>query len=79
LEFFARIGVPEVWVVNRDTRAPQVFRLATSGYEELQADSDHWLRSPITGVWLRPGAAGKLEVQLGCEAATRRALPQDGE
>jgi len=65
LEFFARIGVPEVWVVNRDTRVPQVFRVATSGYEELQADSDRWLRSPITEVQLRPGPAGYAGSPIG--------------
>ena len=79
LEFYADIGVPEVWVVDRDTRVPQVFRLADSDYEELHADADRWLRSPMTGVWLRSGSAGTLEVQMGDDAATRHSLPQGGE
>ena len=77
LEFYAAIGVPEVWVVDRDTRVPQVFQLADDDYEELPAEADHWLRSPMTGVWLRPGSAGKLEVQMGDDAATRHSLPQE--
>ncbi len=77
LEFYAGIGVPEVWVVDRDTRVPQVFRLAGSDYEELLAEADRWLRSPMTGVWLCAGSAGKLEVQMGEDAATRRYLPQE--
>jgi Uma2 family endonuclease len=77
LEFYAALGVPEVWVVDRDTRVPQVFRLAENDYEELLAAADRWLRSPITGVCLRPGPAGKLEVQMGDGAATRRSLPQE--
>ena len=71
------IGVPEVWVVDRDTRVPRVFRLTGSDYEELPATADRWLRSPTTGVWLRPGSAGTLEVQLGDDAASRQCLPQE--
>lgn len=77
LEFYAEVGVPEVWVVDRDTRVPQVFMLVEGDYQELQATADRWLRSPITGVWLRPGSAGALEIQLGEDAATRQSLPQE--
>jgi len=77
LEFYAHIGVPEIWVVDRDTRVPQVFRLAGSDYEELHAETDRWLRSPVTGVWLRPGSGGGLEVQMGDDDATRRYLPPE--
>jgi len=77
LEFYAAIGVPEIWVVDRDTRVPQVFMLVEGAYQELQAAADRWLRSPITRVWLRPGPAGKLEVQMGEDPATRQSLPQE--
>jgi Uma2 family endonuclease len=76
MEFYATIGVPEIWVVDRDTRVPQVFLLDEGDYEELPA-VDGWLRSPITGVWLRPGAAGKLEVQMGADGGTRESLPRE--
>ena len=77
LGFYAALGVPEVWVVDRDTRVPQVFQLAGSGYEELPAAANGWLRSPLTGICLRAGPAGKLEVQMGDDAATRHSLPQE--
>jgi Uma2 family endonuclease len=77
LEFYAGIGVPEVWVVDRDTRVPQVFRLAGGEYEELHAEADRWLQSPMTGVWLRAGTAGTLEVQMGDNVTTRRSLPRE--
>ena len=77
LKFYARIGVPEVWVVDRDTRVPQVFILVEGDYEELHAAAEGWLRSPITGVWLRSGSTGALDVQMGEDAATRRSLPQE--
>lgn len=77
MEFYADIAVPEIWVIDRDTRVPQVFRLAGSVYEELDAEADRWLRSPMTGVWLRSGSAGTLEVQMDDDDATRRSLPQE--
>jgi Uma2 family endonuclease len=77
LEFYARVGVPEVWVVERDTRVPQVLMLVDGEYVELQATADRWLRSSITGVWLRAGSAGALDVQMDEDAATRRSLPQE--
>lgn len=76
-EFYATIGVSEVWVVDRDTRVPQVFLLADHDYEESQAGVDRWLGSPITGVWLRAGRSGQLEVQMGADAVTWQALPQE--
>ena len=77
MDFYARLGVPEVWVIDRDTRLPQLFRLVDGDYEELLDAADHWLRSPITGVWLRQGDSDKLEVQLGKDAASRQSLPLD--
>ena len=77
LEFYARIGVPEVWVIDRDTKVPQVFRLVEGRYEELHAAAGDWFRSPLTGVWLRPGSAGRLEVQMGDDAGSRKSLPEE--
>jgi Uma2 family endonuclease len=77
MEFYAAIGVPEVWVVDRDTRVPQLVHLADGGYQELHAEADRWLRSPTTGVWLRPGPAGRLGVQMGEDTSTRQSLPQE--
>jgi Uma2 family endonuclease len=71
LAFYAVIGVPEVWVVDRDTRVPQVFQLARGDYQEVSADADRWLRSAATGVWLRAGPASTLEVQMADHVATR--------
>ena len=75
MDFYARLGVPEVWVIERDTRLPRLFQLADGEYEELVAATDDWLQSPITGVWLRQGDANNLEVQLGDDTATRQSLP----
>jgi Uma2 family endonuclease len=77
MEFYARLGVPEVWVIDRDTRVPQMFRLVADEYEELLGAAERWLRSPLTGVWLRPEPAGRLEAQMGDDAISRRSLPQE--
>ncbi len=76
MDFYAKLGVPEVWVIDRDTRLPQLFQLVDGEYEELVADDD-WLQSPITGVWLRQRGIDKLEVQMGVDAATCESLPRE--
>jgi Uma2 family endonuclease len=77
LAFYANLGVPEVWVVDRDTRVPQVFELAEGAYEELPAGAEGWVSSPITGVWLRAESDGMIAMQMGDDPATRRSLPED--
>src|SRR5712691_9295237 len=50
LPFFARLGVREVIVIDRDTKRPEVFRLAGPQYVAVQADADRWLRSEVMEV-----------------------------
>jgi len=38
--FYAKIGAPEVWVMDRDTRRPQLYVLTVTGYEELARDPE---------------------------------------
>jgi Uma2 family endonuclease len=76
LSFYASLGVPEVWVIDRDTRVPQVLRLARGAYEETPADADGWVRSSITGVCLRAEPEGKLAMQMADDSATWRSLPE---
>ena len=77
LAFYAKVRVPEVWVINRDTRVPQVLQLVQGGYEEVQSAVDRWVCSPITGVWLRTETSGKLGMRIGDDSATWRSLPDD--
>jgi Uma2 family endonuclease len=77
LSFYAGISVPEVWVVDRDTRVPQMFRLAEGVYEDLHPAADGWVCSPMTGVWLRAEPEGRLAVRMADDSATRRSLPED--
>ena len=76
LPFYAQLGVPEVWVVDRDTKTPELYRLAVSGYAKQSAAADGWLRSAATGVQMRGESGNRLALQLANDEATRRLLPE---
>src|SRR5438093_11828289 len=48
--FYAAIGTREVIVIDRDTKRPEVYRLAGSQYLVVQADARHALSSEVLGV-----------------------------
>src|SRR5207249_6606250 len=53
--FYAGLGVPEVWVFDRDTRVPDLYALVPGPkYDPIPAGPDGWVRSPATGVEFRP-------------------------
>ena len=53
LPFFAALEIREVLVVDRDTKRPEIYRLAGSQYVALQPDSDGWVVSNTMGVRFR--------------------------
>jgi Uma2 family endonuclease len=69
LPFYAELGVPEVWVIHRDTRVPELYALRGKRYRKRPAGAGGWLRSPGTGVELAPGR------QAGRAARRRRRHP----
>jgi Uma2 family endonuclease len=75
LPFYAALGTPEVWVVHRDTKVPEVFVLRGGAYVLKAADAEGWVRSDAIGVELRPGPAGKLTTRLAGDPASAEALP----
>jgi Uma2 family endonuclease len=68
LEFYARIGVPEVWIIDRDSKAFEIHVLKAGQYVRQPS-------SPTTGIELMPGASGKLVMRIGKDEATRQELP----
>lgn len=76
LPFYARLGVPEVWVIDRDTRRPELYRLNQREYQTAAPDADGWLHSPATDVRFRAEPGGKLAVQMGDDESTRQSLPE---
>jgi Uma2 family endonuclease len=77
LDFYARLGVPEVWVIHRDTCVPEIHVLRGKRYRKRRAGAAGWVRSPATGVELAPGQSGKLAVRLKGDDSSRRDLPED--
>ena len=68
--FYAKLGVPEVWVFDRDTRVPEVYALGPGpAYQPVTADADGWLVSPAAGVALRHAGGAKVSVRVGAGAA----------
>ena len=59
LPFFASLGVREVIVVDRDTKRPEIFRLAGSQYVAVAVDREGWVGSLTLRVRLRqsPGSS----------------------
>jgi Uma2 family endonuclease len=76
LPFYARLGVPEVWVVDRDTKAPELYVLRSGTYEQQPAAAEGWLHSAATGVKLRGEIGNRLALQLADNEATRQFLPE---
>ena len=80
LPFYAALGVREVWVIDRDTRAPQIYELQGKTLDEKGPDADgcRSLRSSsVVGVELRSTKSGKLAIRLQGEASTLENLPAE--
>ena len=65
LEFYLRLGVPEVWIIDRDSKVPELHLLSESTYQLIQPDAQGWLHSPATGLRMRATPAGKLHMRPG--------------
>ncbi|MGA2059474.1 MAG: Uma2 family endonuclease [Thermoguttaceae bacterium] len=76
LPFYAQLGVPEVWVIDRDTKIPTLYCLHSGQYKEESAKQDGWLHSAATGVRFRHEPPNKIAIQLGEDQSTRRVLPE---
>jgi Uma2 family endonuclease len=77
LPFYAKLGVPEVWVIDRDTRIPVLYELSVGEYVERGAATGKWLQSRATGVQLRSSRGRHLEIQIIDEPDTFARLPQN--
>jgi len=76
MPFYARLGVPELWIVDRDTKAPELYVLEKGEYQEQSPGTDGWLESAATGIRLRAEPDEKLAIQLGENPQTRQVLPE---
>ena len=61
----------EVAIIDRDTKQPEVYRLAGAQYLAVQADPNRWIHSDILSVRLTRTAAGRLVLEDVANPATR--------
>ena len=73
-DFYARMGVPEIWIIHRDTKMPHLYVLEEDGYQQQQPGNEGWARSPSTRILMRASSDDKLEIQREDDPATRRAI-----
>jgi Uma2 family endonuclease len=73
LPFFAALGVREVIVIDRDSKRPEVFRLAGSQYLAVAPDREGWVVSEVLRLRFRqvPGATPRLAAEDLDDPATR--------
>jgi Uma2 family endonuclease len=73
LPFYAAIGTHEVIVIDRDTKRPEIFRLAGPQYVALQADRDGWLLSETLRIRFRvlDTTPARLAVEDPIDASVR--------
>lgn len=71
LPFFAALGVREVLVIDRDTKRPEVFRLAGRQYLAVAADRDGWVTCEALGTRFRAVDGPRLAVEDLAEPAVR--------
>jgi hypothetical protein len=63
LPFYAELGSLETWIIDRDTKRPEVFLLEVSGYRKQIPDANGWIRSQVVPVAMKDVDA-KLWVQF---------------
>ena len=66
LPFYAHLSVREVVIVDRDTKRPEVYRLAGSSYVAVAADRDGWVTAEAMRLRFRraPGRTSLVVVDL---------------
>jgi Uma2 family endonuclease len=75
LPFYAVVGVREVWIIDRDSRQPELRELIAGEYQLREPSPDGWVASAVTGVEMRAAVGDELEIRIAGRADTRALLP----
>ena len=75
--FYSSLDVQEIWVFDRDTRAPEVYALESGRYVKQEADHNGWLESQATKIRLRQAGSAKVTLKFAEDESTNRTLPED--
>lgn len=77
LDFYAAVGVREVWIVDRDSRRPDLFVCGEGTHARQVPAADGWITSSATGIELRHVAAErKLALRMAGQEATTHVVPE---
>jgi Uma2 family endonuclease len=73
LPFYAALGVRDIIVIDRDSKRPEVYRLAGAEYVAPAQDSDGWLRAEAMTVRFRviSGPPPRLAIEDVADASVR--------
>ena len=78
LAFYAQLGVPEVWIFDRDTKAVELRTLGADGnYASIAPDSSGWHRSPATEVAFRQIQPGSIVARVNGDPTKDEELPNN--
>jgi Uma2 family endonuclease len=77
LSFYAALGVPEVWVFDRDSKVPAIYVLGDNDYAEQPVGADGWIDSIVTDVQVRSSRERRLGIQIKSNETTRATLPEN--
>ena len=77
MPFYAELGVPEVWVIDRGSKVPEVYALAGDRYERQAPDHEGWIHSSAANVQLREHPGRKLALQIAGEPSTLGIVPEE--
>lgn len=74
-DFYAKLGVLEVWIIDRDSKRPEVYELAGNAYRLRIAGNEGWILSNVAATEMRHSADDKLEIRLSGRNETLATLP----
>ena len=72
--FYAGLGVPEVWVFDRDSREPEIHSLRGTAYELRTPSENGWILSEAAGIEFLQALPGKVWLRLAGDETTAREL-----
>ncbi len=75
LGFYAIVDVPEVWIIDQDSKKPEIYVLDAEQYVRQEAGPNGWILSGETGIQCCQSATGKLALRLQADESTYEELP----
>lgn len=76
LAFYAQVGVREAWIIDRDSKRPEIYIYRDEKLELRPPTSDGWHQSEVTGLQMREDGEGKLRIRRMENPETEKKLPE---